>query len=78
MRVQIDLPAERVTQIKTMMEELGIKRYSDLFDNALTAFQWLITERRRGRTIGSSDCDGKSYVLVMPVVEAVCRSGGQG
>jgi hypothetical protein len=71
MRIQLDLPEEKVAEIKALMASSKIETYKDLFNNALTVFEWAISEKRNRRFIASVDPDEKRYrELVMPALES--------
>ncbi len=71
-RIQFELPEEKVEELDTLMKEAHITTRKDLFNNALTLLEWAIKERKTGRTIASVDEDNKKYKeLVMPVLSAV-------
>jgi hypothetical protein len=75
MRVQLDFPRERVSELKRLMEKGNLKTYNDLFDNALTLMKWAVQEAEKGRSIGSFD-EGEDLLkeLVMPFLQYAARS----
>ncbi len=71
-RIQFELPEEKVKELQALMDEAGIATRKDLFNNALTLFEWALKECRSGRTIASVDEHNKKYKeLVMPALLAV-------
>jgi metal-responsive CopG/Arc/MetJ family transcriptional regulator len=77
-RIQLDLPDERVKELDSLMDEVGVSTRKDLFNNALTLFEWAVDEKRAGRTIASIDDVEKRYKeLVMPALETVTASASQ-
>ena len=75
MRIQLELPEERVQELKKLMEEAGFETYKDLFNNSLTVFEWLLNEVRSGRVIASVDEKNEKYrVLVTPALEHVAKA----
>jgi metal-responsive CopG/Arc/MetJ family transcriptional regulator len=71
-RIQLDLPEEQVKELDELMRETKIVTRKDLFNNALTLFQWAVKAKRAGRTIASIDDEnGTSKELVMPALENV-------
>jgi len=44
MRLQLELPEERVQEIRGLMDKLGIDTYKEFFNNALTLFEWCVAE----------------------------------
>ena len=78
MRIQLELPETRVTELKALMDEMGIDTYKELFNNALTLLEWAVQENKAGRPIASVDEDRNRYkVLVMPALERAARSGAR-
>jgi hypothetical protein len=71
-RIQFELPEEKVKELEALMREAQISTRKDLFNNALTLFEWALQERKTGRTIASVDEHNKKYKeLVMPALAAV-------
>lgn len=71
-RIQLDLPEEQVKDLDELMIETKLATRKDLFNNALTLFQWAVKAKRSGRIIASVDEDNKtSKELVMPALENV-------
>ncbi len=71
-RIQLDLPEEQVKELDELMRETNIVTRKDLFNNALTLFQWAVKAKRAGRIIASIDEQNKtSKELVMPALENV-------
>jgi len=75
MRIQLELPETRVQELKALMEETGLETYKDLFNNALTVFEWLANEVKSGRVIAAVDEQSEKYrVLVMPALERMAKA----
>ncbi|HEX3683338.1 MAG TPA: hypothetical protein VHU83_12450 [Bryobacteraceae bacterium] len=71
-RIQLDLPEEQVKELDELMRETHIGTRKDLFNNALTLFQWAVKAKRSGRIIASMDEEkGTAKELVMPALENV-------
>jgi hypothetical protein len=71
-RVQLDLPAQRIDEINRIMARTGMTTRKEFFDNALTLFEWAVNERARGKIIGAISPDESSYKeLVMPTLACV-------
>lgn len=69
-RVQLDFPAERIEEINQMMRETQIGTRKELFNSALTLFNWAIQQRIEGKQIISVDDEGgRVKNLVMPALE---------
>jgi hypothetical protein len=80
-RIQFELPEEKVKELEALMREANIATRKDLFNNALTLFEWAVQETQSGRTIASVDEENKKYKeLVMPSLMAVAaqpKNGGR-
>lgn len=71
-KVQFELPDERVKRIEDLMRESGISTKKDFINNALTLLEWAIQETKAGMMIASVDEKNEKYKeLVMPVLSAV-------
>jgi metal-responsive CopG/Arc/MetJ family transcriptional regulator len=71
-RIQLDLPEEQVKELDELMRETNIVTRKDLFNNALTLFQWAVKAKRAGRIVASLDeAGGTAKELVMPALESV-------
>jgi len=67
MRIQLEMNDERVKEIEKLMDERGIKTKKDLFNNALSLFEWAIMEIKSGKIIASVDEKQDKYKqLIMP------------
>ena len=74
MRIQLDLPEERIQELRALMEAADIETYKELFNNALTLLEWSIAESQAGRTLASMDETKEAYrVLVMPMLQRVAK-----
>jgi hypothetical protein len=70
MRIQLELPENRVRELEKLMEETGLATKKDLLNHALGLFQWAVRERRSGRMIASVDEEHNRYKEVtMPSLE---------
>lgn len=71
-RIQLDLPEDQVAELDELMKETRLATRKDLFNNALTLFQWAVKAKRAGRTIATIDeGDKTAKELVMPALENV-------
>jgi metal-responsive CopG/Arc/MetJ family transcriptional regulator len=71
-RIQLDLPEDQVKELDELMKETNIVTRKDLFNNALTLFQWAVKAKRAGRIVASLDeGTGNAKELVMPALESV-------
>jgi len=74
-RIQLDFPYEQVRALDELMKQTNIVTRKDLFNNALTLFQWAVKSKRNGRIIASIDeKTGTSKELVMPALESAAVS----
>jgi metal-responsive CopG/Arc/MetJ family transcriptional regulator len=72
LRIQLDLPEEQVEELDKLMSETKLATRKDLFNNALTLFQWAVKAKRAGRSIAAVDQDGgTAKELIMPALENV-------
>jgi hypothetical protein len=78
MRIQLELPETQVNELKVLMEQAGVDTYKDLFNNALTLFEWALNEVKTGKTLASVDERTDKYrILVMPVLERMAKAARQ-
>jgi hypothetical protein len=72
MRIQYELSEKENAEIEKMMEDTAISTKRDLFNNALTLFEWAIKEIKKGRVIAAIDEKENRYIaLVMPSLSKV-------
>jgi len=75
MRIQLEMPEAQVQDLKKLMAEAGLDTYKDVFNHALSAFEWILNEAKGGRSIASVDEKNQSYrILVMPALQQVART----
>lgn len=71
-RIQFDLPDAKIRDLDRLMEIGGIRTRRELFNNALSIFEWAMRQREEGRTIAAIDEKSSSYrELSMPVLDNV-------
>jgi hypothetical protein len=73
MRIQVELPEERVTELKTLMEKVGIETYKELFNWSITLLNWSVKQTEEGRIIESVKDGERTKELVMPALEHLKR-----
>ena len=74
MRIQLELSDERVQELKALMEQVSIETYKDLFNNAISLFEWSVQEAERGRILASIDEEEDRYrELAMPVLDRLVK-----
>ena len=70
-KFQADLaPAEDRT-VRLLKQELQLASNTDFLSDAVTLFQWAVSERKRGHRIMSESATGERKVLVFPRLERV-------
>jgi hypothetical protein len=71
-RVQLELSAERLTELDRLMAECDIRTRVELINTALNVLEWAIEERKSGRIIASVDEANMRYKeLMIPAFSAV-------
>jgi hypothetical protein len=74
MRLQLELPEERVHELKGLMGETRAESYKELFNNALSVFEWAVDEAKKGNSIAAVNEKEEVYrVLVIPALEGVAK-----
>jgi hypothetical protein len=75
-RIQLDLDERRVRELDALADQCGLGTRKELFNNALSLFEWAIREVSHGRIIASVDEAADRYKeLHMPALEtAAARS----
>jgi hypothetical protein len=63
MRIQFDLPDEKVEELDTLMDVIGVSTRKDLFNNALTLLEWAVKEIKNDpdRVIASVNEENQLY-----------------
>lgn len=71
-RLQLEVSERRQAELLALMEACDISKQKDLFNAALTLFEWAVAERRKGRIIASIDEPSMKYKeLAMPALSSV-------
>ena len=74
MRIQIEVPESDSEELKTLMKDLGIETYKDLFSNAITLLYWTAKEASEGRIIAAVDpVRNTMKEVLMPVLARLAR-----
>lgn len=77
-RMQFDLPEERLKELDTLMSKCGISTRKELFNYALTMLEWAVEESEIGHEIAAIDRVNKEfYSLRMPVLKRQARTAAQ-
>lgn len=74
-RVQIDLLPGELERMNIVMRMTGMGTRKELFNNALSFFEWAVTEVARGKEIGAVTENGNITTLTMPAFKAAAHYG---
>ena len=70
MRIQLDLSEEMVTRVRNLMTTAEIESYKELFNNTLTVFEWVVSQKQEGKFVAAVDPEKQMYrELVLPAIE---------
>ncbi|MCI0558142.1 MAG: hypothetical protein MN733_06575 [Nitrososphaera sp.] len=73
-KVQFELSSERLRELDALKDACRLETRKDLFNNALTLLEWVVSEYIKGRSIASVDENEKSYrELQMPIFSQLNR-----
>ena len=73
-RMQFDLPENRMDELEKLMERCDISTRKELFSYALSMLEWAVTEAGLGHDIAAIDREKKQFFsLRMPVLDAAKR-----
>ena len=68
----LEIPDDRASELRALMEQCGISTQRDLLNNALALFAWAVNERSTGRIIASVDEENMKFKeLTMPALQRV-------
>ena len=74
MRLQFEFSEDRINDLKRLKEETGSETLKELFNNALTMFEWGVEEVKNGNEIAAVNEREKVFrVLVTPLLERVAK-----
>jgi len=74
LRIQIEVDENGSQVLDSIKQATGISTYKDIFNNAITLFEWAIRQRVEGRVIASLDERTKRYKeMTMPALEDAVR-----
>jgi hypothetical protein len=72
--VQFDLLPDRLAEFEQLMEWCDLRTRKDLFDNAMTLFEWAVYEVRNGNQIASHNpTNDHVEVIRLPVLDNAAR-----
>ena len=73
-RVQFDLLPDRLAEFDRLISFCDLRTRKDLFDNAMTLFEWAVHEVQNGKEIASYDRNADHVEVVrLPVLENAAR-----
>jgi len=74
MTIELKLSEDGAKGMQELMSETGLSTYRELFDSALSLFEWAANEIKDGRNIASVSEERQSYrVVEMPALQQVAR-----
>jgi hypothetical protein len=74
MRLNFEFSEDRIKELKNLQNEAHLETMKDLFNNALTIFEWAVEETKKGNEIAAVNEQTETYrVLVMPVLQQLTR-----
>ncbi len=74
-RVQLDLAPAQIERLNWLMEACALDTRKELFNTALSLFEWAVIEARKGRTVASIDKGAKHIAeLAMPALSDAVRN----
>ena len=74
-RIQIDLSPNELERMNTVMRMTDLKTRKELFNNALSLFEWAVVAVASGKQIGSIDGLKAVMELTMPALQNAARYG---
>ncbi len=78
-RVQFDVLPERLAEYDQLMSFCDIKGRRDLFEHAMTLFEWAVNEVRSGNEIASYNRETDNVEIVrFPVLDNAARRAKSG
>jgi hypothetical protein len=71
-KIQFEMPVDRVGELEDLMREVGVKAKEDMFNHGLHILVWAINERKAGNIICSLHIKENLYTeLESPVLDAI-------
>lgn len=74
-RIQIDLSPSELDRMNMVMKMTDLKTRKELFNNALSLFEWATVMAAEGREIGSISADDNVRTIVMPALKNAAAYG---
>lgn len=70
MRIQLEFDEQSMRLLERLKQETGLNTHKELFNNALTLFDWAVRQRQQDRIIASMNEETRDYKeLQMPALE---------
>jgi hypothetical protein len=74
MRLNLEVNAEQMGSVKTLIRRTGARDMKDLINNAISILEWAVEETGQGNEIVAINRDTSNYrVLVTPLLQHVAR-----
>jgi hypothetical protein len=78
MRLNFEFSEQQVSDLKALQVKTGSVTMKDLFNNALSVFEWTVDETGKGNEIASVNQTDKNFrVLVAPPLQRVARQAAE-
>jgi len=73
-RVQFEMPKEKLDDVERLRVQTALRTRREVFDNALTFFEWGVTASINGQLVAAIDeQNGEYQPILMPVLAAARR-----
>jgi len=74
MRLNFEFTEQQVKDLKELQQKTGSSTMKELFNNAMSVFEWTVNESIKGKKIASVDEEDKNYrVLVAPPLQRAAK-----
>ena len=78
MRIQFDIDDRIIADLERMMRKVGVSTKRELFNLAISLFEWAANERTKGRMIASVDPETERYQqVILPALENLWKISGK-
>jgi hypothetical protein len=73
-RIMLEISEDRLEQLNKVMQDCGMQTRKELFDHALTLFEWAVEHVKAGAAIGALTVDTNTFsTLKMPALDEASR-----
>jgi len=77
LRIQFDIDDRIIADLETKMRNVGVSTKRELFNLAISLFEWAANERIKGRMIASVDPQTERYQqVILPALENLWKISG--